>query len=195
MRLLTRPVHESGTLLGQKFNLPTVELQTALVTAAHGHGLLAVAHALILEDTLAVLEAGVDGLTHTFSDQPPTRELIEAYQANNTFLIPTLLVHGSVTGEGAAVAASFANDPRAAGKIAEAEKASMCQCMHFGAGRCKVENAYESVRQLKAAGIDILWQVPRPVVNTGDELIAAFLKWLRYCWSRPWHGLWTLNAS
>lgn len=152
----TKLMHESGKIMGQKFNIPSIELQTAVVKAAHDHGLIAVAHALTLADTLAILEAGVDGLTHTFSDTPPTRELIEAYKAKNTFCIPTLLVHGSVTGEGGPIAASFANDHRAIGKIADAERASMCDCMHFGAQTCKVENAYESVRQLKAAGIDIL---------------------------------------
>lgn len=150
-------MHESGKMLGLKFNLPSIELQTAVVKAAHSHGLVTAAHAMSLDDTLAILKVGVDGLTHTFSDEPPTRELIEAYKANNAFCIPTLLVHGSVTGEGAPIAASFAHDPRAIGKIADAEKASMCECMHFGAETCKVENAYESVRQLKAAGIDILW--------------------------------------
>ena len=143
--------------MGQKFNIPSIEHQTAVVKSAHSHGLIAVAHALTLGDTLAILAAGVDGLTHTFSDTPPTPELIQAYKANNTFCIPTLLVHGSVTGEGAPIAASFANDQRAVGKIADAEKATMCECMHFGAQTCKVENAYESVRQLKAAGIDVLW--------------------------------------
>ena len=150
-------MHGSGKELGQKFNLPSIELQTAVVKAAHDHGLITAAHALTLQDTLAVLEAGVDGLAHTFSDVPPTRELIEAYKANNTFCIPTLAVHGSITGEGGPIAASFANDPRAVGKIADTEKANMCACLHFAAQTCKVENAYESVRQLKAAGIDILW--------------------------------------
>lgn len=149
-------MHESGKILGQNFNLLSTELQIVVVKATHGHGLIAVAHALTLEDTPTILESGLDGLTHTFSDTPPTRELIDAYKAQNTFCIPTLLVHGSVTGEGAPITASFANDPRAVGKIADAEKASMCECMHFGAQTCKVENAYESVRRLKAAGIDNL---------------------------------------
>ena len=157
MRSLTCTVHESGKIMGQEFNIPSIELQTAIVKAAHGRGLMTAAHALTLEDTLAILGAGVDGLSHTFSDVPPTQELIEAYKANNSFCIPTLLVHGSVTGEGAHLAASFANDPRAEGKISGAEKAVMCGCMHFGAQTCKVEHAYESVRQLKAAGIDVLW--------------------------------------
>ena len=150
-------MHESGKILGQEFNLPSIELQTAVVKAAHSHGLIVAAHALSLGDTLAILGAGIDGLTHTFSDVPPTRELIEAYKTNNAFCIPTLGVHGSITGEGGPIAASFAHDPRAVGKIAKAEKTTMCECMHFGAQTCKAENAYESVRQLKAAGIDILW--------------------------------------
>lgn len=143
--------------MSQKFALPSIELQTAVIKAAHKHGLMTAAHAMSLEDTLAILGAGVDGLTHTFSDVPPTRELIEAYKNNNSFVIPTLLVHGSITGEGAPVAASFANDPRAVGKISNDDKANMCECLKFAAQTCKVENAYESVRQLKAAGIDVLW--------------------------------------
>lgn len=66
-------------------------------------------------------------------------------------------MHSPVIGEGRPVAASFANDLRAIKKIADAEKVSMCEFMHIGAGTCKLENAYESVRQLRAAGIDILW--------------------------------------
>ena len=143
--------------MGQKFPLPSIELQTAVVEAAHNHGLMAVAHAMTLEDTLAILGTGVDGLAHTISDLPPTRELIDAYKANNSFLIPTLGVHCSATGEGGPIAASFANDPRVEGKIADDGKAVLCGCLKFAAQTCKVENAYESVRQLKAAGIDVLW--------------------------------------
>ena len=150
-------MHESGKILGQTFAIPSIELQTAIVKSAHSHGLITAAHSLVLDDTIAILGAGVDGMTHTFSDQPPTRELIEAYTANNSFLIPTLIIHGSMTGEGAPIGSSFANDPRAQGKISDVDKTSMCGCMHFAAERSKVEYAYESVRQLKAAGIDILW--------------------------------------
>ena len=130
-------VHERGKMLGQKFNLPSVEMHTAIVKAAHRHRLVTAAHAMSLEDTLAILKTGFDDLTHTFSDEPPTRELVEAYKANNTFYIPTLLIHGSVTGEGEPIAATFANDPRAIAKIADAEKASMSECIYVGAQTCK----------------------------------------------------------
>ena len=151
--------------MGQNFAMPSIELQTAVVKAAHSHGLITAAHSLVLEDSIAILGAGVDGLTHTFSDKPPNEELIEAYKANNSFLIPTLTIHGSMTGDGAPIATSFASDPRAQGKIADAEKTSMCKCLEFAKQTSKVENAYESVRQLKAAGIDILWYIISPLLK------------------------------
>ena len=142
--------------MGLKFNLPSIELQSAVIKAAHSHGLITLAHSLTLDDTLAIPSAGVDAMAHTFSDMPPTRELIEAYKARDKFCIPTLLLHGSLSGEGAPIAASFANDPRAVGKIADPEKANLCERILVGAQTLKVENAYESVRRLKAAGVDIL---------------------------------------
>ena len=145
--------------------MPSIELQIAIINAAHSHGLITAAHSFTLDDTLAILGAGVDGMAHTFSDQPPTQELIEAYKANNSFLIPTLIIHGSLTGDGAPIAAVFASDPRVQGKIADAEKTSMCKCLEFAKQTGKVENAYESVRQLKAAGIDILWYNTNPILK------------------------------
>ena len=157
-------VHESGSTLGQSYNLPSVSLQTAVVKTAHKHGLLAVAHALSLHDTLEALEAGVDGLTHTFMDHPPTPELLKAYKMNQAFCIPTLSTLGSATTEGEALQHAFAHDPRVENLIGEEARGNMCRCMAFAAKTSKIENAYESVRQLKAAGIDILWYVQAPKI-------------------------------
>ncbi len=150
-------MHESGSVMGQSFNLPSHSLQSAVVKAAHEHSLLAVAHALCLEDTLAILKTGVDGMMHTFADQPPTEELVEAYKKNGAFCVPTFGALASATTEGKALQQLFAHDPRVAGLIAEPQRENMCHCMEFAAKTSKMENAYESVRQLKAAGIDILW--------------------------------------
>lgn len=35
----------------------------------------------------------------------------------------------------------------------------MCLCMSMATEECKVEYAYETVRQLKAAGVDVVWLV------------------------------------
>jgi hypothetical protein len=65
---------------------PSLELQTAIVNAAHSHNLITVAHALSLSDTLSVLKAGTDGLAHSFCDQAPTKALVDAYKKNKFLL-------------------------------------------------------------------------------------------------------------
>ena len=151
-------MHESGTVMGAEFKKPSLELQKAVIDEAHKNGLMVVAHATCLEDTVEILEAGVDGLTHTFIDQPPNERLIAAYKKNNAHCNPTLTNMGSATTEGQKLQEKFAHDPRVQHLIGQKERQNMCTCMalakHAG---CKLENAFESVRQLKKAGIDILW--------------------------------------
>jgi imidazolonepropionase-like amidohydrolase len=150
-------MHESGRVMGREFSYPSVELQSIIVEEAKKRGYLTVAHALSLQDTLDVLNAGVNGLTHTFCDQPPTQEVVEAYKKNNAWLNPTLAAVGSLTTEGKELQHQFAYDPRVKGLIPEERVGNMCACMGFAAEHGKVEHAYESVRILKKAGIDILW--------------------------------------
>lgn len=52
---------------------------------------------------------------------------------------------------------AYAHDPRVQPLIGESEKHRLCLCMNMATKECKAEHAYESVRQLKAAGIDIIW--------------------------------------
>lgn len=70
---------------------------------------------------------------------------------------PTLAAIGSLTTEGHKAQEAFAHDERVQGLLGEAEKQRLCMCMAMGNDESKLENAYESVRQLKAAGIDIVW--------------------------------------
>ncbi|KAJ5099412.1 hypothetical protein N7532_006413 [Penicillium argentinense] len=77
---------------------PSLEIQRAIVDASHDKGMLTVAHALTNHSTLSVLEAGVDGLAHASID-PITEDVIKAFKKNNAFLIPTLAVHASCSGE------------------------------------------------------------------------------------------------
>ena len=150
-------MHESGTMMGRKLNQPTVELQRTIVEEAKARGYLTVAHATSLQDTLDVLEAGVNGLTHTICDQPPTQELVDAYKKNDAWLNPTLAALGSLTTEGKDLQHQYAHDPRVAGLIDEEKIGNMCACMAFAVEHGTVEYAYESVRLLRKAGIQILW--------------------------------------
>ncbi|KAI4632121.1 uncharacterized protein J4E87_001592 [Alternaria ethzedia] len=149
-------MHESGISMGREFSYPSVELQRTIITEAKKRGYLTVAHALSLRDTLDVLNAGIDGLTHTFCDQPPTQELIDAYKKNNAWVNPTLAAIGSLTTEGKELQRQFAHDPRIKGLINDDRVGNMCKCMGFCAENGKAEYAYEGVKKLREAGIDIL---------------------------------------
>jgi hypothetical protein len=150
-------MHESGSAMGAQFPKPSVELQAIVINEAHANGKVAIAHSLALADTIEILNAGIDGMAHTFYDAPPTEELVQAYKRRNAWLSPTLAVIGSFTTEGRKIAVKFAHDKRVKGKISEKGRENLCRCMDFKKESSKVEYAYESVRQLKAAGIDILW--------------------------------------
>ncbi|OCK75243.1 hypothetical protein K432DRAFT_429545 [Lepidopterella palustris CBS 459.81] len=149
-------MHESGTAMGMSFPHPTEELQRMITSAAHARGYLTVAHALALEDTLTVLRAGVDGLTHTFYDQAPTEELVAAYKKNNSWLNPTLVAIGSLTTEGKALQERYAEDERVQALVGEKELSGLRRCMSMTKEGSKVQYAYDSVRVLKEAGVDIV---------------------------------------
>lgn len=52
---------------------------------------------------------------------------------------------------------AYAHDARVQFVLGAEEKHRMCLCMSMATEDCRVEYAYESVRQLKAAGVDIVW--------------------------------------
>ena len=149
-------MQESGECLNfDTLNAPALSLQAGVVKAAHEHGLLTVAHATNLRETLLVLEAGVDGLAHQFFDKPHTSELIEAYKRYGAFVIPTLTAVNSMLGLRSCN--EFAEDPRAISKLADMSKLCLCEHMSIALPYCNVQYAYDSVRALKSAGIDVVW--------------------------------------
>jgi imidazolonepropionase-like amidohydrolase len=87
-------MNESGAAVGLDLPLLSLTVQTAVADAAHAHGLVTVAHALTGNDTLAVLHAGVDGLTHCFFDKPMNELVLAAYKRNNAWCNPTLVAIG-----------------------------------------------------------------------------------------------------
>ena len=133
----------------------SLELQTAVTKATHEHGLLALAHATSLDGTLLVLRAGVDALMHAFTNKAPTDELIEAYKKNNAFLVPTLVVDASMTGEEQELRDKFAAKATPQ-QLTPEVKENMCKCLGLGVPGATIKNAYETVKKLRAAGIDII---------------------------------------
>lgn len=153
-------MQESGECLNfDPLNAPALDLQAGVVKAAHKHGLLTVAHATNLRKTMLVLEAGVDGLAHQFFDKPHTSQLIAAYKKQGAFVIPTLTAVNSMLGLRSSN--EFAEDPRAVSRLAEISKACLCDHMSIALPYCNVQYAYDCVRSLKSAGVDIVWYIPQ----------------------------------
>lgn len=150
-------MHESGSgLLGDPLPLPSHELQSALVQAAHKHDLITVAHALTQKDTMAILAAGTDGLAHSFCDEAPRDELLAAYRKNNSFLIPTLVVSATLTGDENQSTEHFAQHPLFERFLDDHEKSCFCGRMMSSKEGCKSEYSYQTVRMLHEGGIDIV---------------------------------------
>ncbi|EXJ76519.1 uncharacterized protein A1O5_01027 [Cladophialophora psammophila CBS 110553] len=152
-------MHEAGRAIGIKKGLivqPREAVQAAIVRAAHERGLKVVAHALSLKDTLEVLRAGVDGLAHTFFDEPITPEVIDLYKRNNAWVNPTLVAAGSLTCESKEILKSFSEDERVKSRVSTEDVQLIHDCLHMKSPGAKWEYAIDSVRQLKAAGVDII---------------------------------------
>ncbi|KUJ16741.1 uncharacterized protein LY89DRAFT_63513 [Mollisia scopiformis] len=145
-----------SVMLGEPIPVPSPELQAAVVTAAHKHGLVTLAHALSQRETILALEAGVDGLAHCFCDEPPSQELVAAYKRNNSFLIPTLVVAASVTGEENESSEQHAEHHLSEKLLGEEGKSCFCKKLMMGRPACRVEYSYQAVKLLKENGMDIV---------------------------------------
>ncbi|KAL3441645.1 hypothetical protein BJX65DRAFT_313645 [Aspergillus insuetus] len=129
---------------------PSLGIQKAVVDAAHKNGMLAVAHALTNDSVLQVLNAGVDGLTHS-SLEPINSTIVNAFKDTKAFLIPTLAVHASSSGEDKHTRESFA-----ANLTDTKEKEHFLGCLHIMQTGFSIQNAYAQIVSLKEAGVDIL---------------------------------------
>ncbi|KIX01446.1 uncharacterized protein Z518_09172 [Rhinocladiella mackenziei CBS 650.93] len=134
----------------------TLELQTAVVKAAHDAGFPVVGHALSVDMTEIVLKAGADGLTHTFIDQAPSQGIVDLYKQTGAFVIPTLTVLSSLTSEMQELRDKFAEIAHSKGIVDAFTKQNMLECIAMKDPAAKLEYAFQTVRKLKATGIDVV---------------------------------------
>ena len=92
-------MHESGIAVGQAFPKPSLNIQKAVITATHAAGHVAVAHCFGRADTLEMLSLGINGLAHTFIDEPVSQEIVDAYTKAGAWCDPMLALLGSLTKE------------------------------------------------------------------------------------------------
>lgn len=150
-------MHELGDTLSMP-ELPrlSLDIQKAVVKAAHERGIIAVGHALSHAGAIELLEAGVDGLAHCFLDKAPNDEWIKTMLEKNIHCSPTLSLCASQTGQGAELQRRFAEDPfsqRMQFDPRPKEDAGLACCSRHNAG---IKNVYENTRALYRAGVPLV---------------------------------------
>ena len=156
---------------GMAQRLPTLSARqvSAVVAATHARERLAVAHVATLADARMVVDSGVDGLVHVFTDAVADDALVEALRARDAFVVPTLSVVASVAGSGEGKA--LAQDRRLQPLLTPEQTGTLER--DFGpAHPARLEHAIESVRRMHAAGIAILAgsDAPNPGTAHGASL-------------------------
>ena len=114
-------VKDDGSAYGLTWPTLDDEELAAVVAAAHWRQKLAVVHIGTQADALAAIEAGADGLVHLFADSAPAADFAARVARHHAFVVPTLGVLESETGQAEAAHRRSAAVPRIAPQLTEAE--------------------------------------------------------------------------
>jgi imidazolonepropionase-like amidohydrolase len=76
---------------GGKLPKISIEISTAIIQAAHRHGLKVVAHIFYLQDAKQLAAAGIDGFAHSVRDRPVDDELIRLMKQHGTWQMAATL--------------------------------------------------------------------------------------------------------
>ncbi len=93
-------VFDDGSAYGPtvKIKSLTPDVTQALIKSAHEHDKKALIHIAAYQQAKTMLDQGADGLVHSFIDRVADAEFIEQAKKQNTFMVPTLSVTGSLAG-------------------------------------------------------------------------------------------------
>ena len=144
---------EEGTVFGHP-GLPQLSdaIIEEVVSAAHDHGRMAIAHALTLSTAERVVRAGVDGLAHIFIDRPHTAAIVQLIARCQTFVTPCLTLNASIMGGNGK---ALADDPRVASKLSPTWRNSLSGGMDTWR-KASFQSVLGTVAALHNAGVDIL---------------------------------------
>ena len=163
-------VHEDGRTFGQRF--PTLDRDTiaALIAAAHDVGLLAVVHVSTLGHSLDAVALGADGLVHVWHDTVIDRAQAERIAGSGAFVIPTLSVTASISGDPMAQELMVVVGDA---QLSEMQRLSLTS--RFPGGDSETTSlvhdvATENVRRLRDAGVPLIAGTDAPNPGTAFGL-------------------------
>ncbi len=149
--------------------LPTLDVATfdALVTAAHGHGKLAVVHASDYDSAILAIEHGADGLVHLFRDRVPPANFGTIVAARKAFIVPTLAVLKNAYGQPSTLGADGSISPW----LPESSKAVLAAPFTKPATG-PAEAVPRSIQLLRDAGVELITgtDAPNPGTTYGASL-------------------------
>ena len=164
-------VYEDGKPFGIDFQSLTKEDLGKLIAATHKRGKLAVVHISSLTGARVAIDAGADALVHLFGNVPPDADLGKFIAAHRAFVVPTLTVIESTAGVQSG--AVLIDDARLKPFLAADEMRQLRSSFPKRAGSTQnIDNAFATVKQLKAAGARILagTDAPNPGTTHGASM-------------------------
>jgi imidazolonepropionase-like amidohydrolase len=158
-------IEETGEAYGMKWPTLTKSDLTELIAAAHRRGKLAVVHVSTISGARDSIDAGADALVHIFADKAPDAGFGKFVAAHHAFVAPTLSVNENTTGVGSGT--SLITDKNLAPFLDPDEITNLKAAFPSRPGATvSMANAFEAVRQLKAAGVPILAGTDAPNPGT-----------------------------
>jgi imidazolonepropionase-like amidohydrolase len=164
-------VYEDGKPFGIEFQSLTKEDLRSLIAAAHKRGKLAVVHISSLAGARVAIDAGADALVHLFGNVPPDADFGKFMAAHHAFVVPTLTVIESTTGVPSG--AVLVDDARLKPFLSAEEMRQLRTSFPKRAGSTQnIDNAFATVKQLKASGARILagTDAPNPGTTHGASI-------------------------
>ncbi|HYL63080.1 MAG TPA: CIA30 family protein [Candidatus Methylomirabilis sp.] len=162
-------IYDDGSAYGLKSPTLSKEELAAVVAAAHLRHKIAIVHIGSEAGARDAIEAGADGLAHTFEDEPPSPDFIALLKKHHAFVVPTLSVNESVAGLPAG--ASLVSDPRLSPYLDASVIANLKKTFPRRAtAKTNFDYALASVRDLHAAGVPILAGTDAPNPGTAHGL-------------------------
>ncbi|HEX5658548.1 MAG TPA: amidohydrolase family protein [Polyangiales bacterium] len=144
---------DDGSVEGHP-GLPMLDQATlnAGVAEAHRHAMMAVAHALTIDNTRMALSAGIDGLAHLFMDRPATPQIIAEVAQSGAFVVACVVLDASMMG---ITGAELADDRRVSERLDQAWQDTLRSSYgHYPHG--KLEDVLHALKALHDAGVDVL---------------------------------------
>lgn len=148
------------------------DLARAVIEAAHGQGLMALAHVSTQEAAWHMVEDGIDGLVHVFADSVASDAFVAMAQSKGVFVIPTLAVIESVGGHaGSAELLEGLATPEPGQRLLSPMQQQTLGARFGGEiPGFSLATALENVRRLHAAGVPILAGSDAPNPGTAQGL-------------------------